>query len=537
MLREISTNNKITFLIASRYKVFPEKIRNKDYIFALDVPELSFSERKGLLKRLINIEGIGISSDDFTIFARLQDGLPNQVKFTCDLIDDYGIEKAKNNTYQIKKYNSDKTAIVLSRYSERQNVLDFLYLLSEFEYISFHFLYSMVPEDEYQPIVDEFIASSICDYVGIEKEFIHLNDMIRDFVRRNRIELPPSFKEKLDDHLTKFLNDKRIEDRDISDLTYSIRQSIKSGRTTSRQYLIPSHYLSSMREIYQERGNLDRVIELAYMLLEKEHLLEPTVASDVRYYLCLSLARKRDKRLLKEVQLIRGSEHNFLLGFYYRLQGRARDAIDRLNQCLDDPLVSSRAKRELVQVYLLVEDYDSAISLARANYDENRRNAFHVQAYFYTIVNSRQAKKQRDTLLQLIKELEFIGSEVADEMAMIARAEFLAKCEGDYLSALEQLEATANKYPDSHYPHLAKGNFAARNNDLKNLKEAYDKLVDISRDRTFHENMLVRLQAYIYCLKGDLHKAISYVEKDLRGFPDTAKASFIERLKNMVPSQ
>jgi tetratricopeptide (TPR) repeat protein len=120
----------------------------------------------------------------------------------------------------------------------------------------------------------------------------------------------------------------------------------------------------------------------------------------------LSLARKRDNRLLKEVQFINGPEHNFLLGFYYRLQGRAKDAIDQLNECLKIPFLASRAKRELVQVFLSLEEYTSAHALAESNYRENKSNPFHIQAYFNTLVNSKEATESHEILKKLIKELK-----------------------------------------------------------------------------------------------------------------------------------
>ena len=381
-----TSGSQITFLLASRNRPFPENIRQKDYLFSIEVPELSFPERRGLLKRLFEIEGLVIHQDDFSFFANPQYGLPDQVAFTCDLIQEYGVDEAKRQSNQIAEFNSDRASVVLAKYGGRQQTLDFLYLLSEFEFISFPFLYSLVPQEEYQPFVDELIASAVCDFVGVEKEFIRLNDTIRDFVRRNRLQIPVQFRDKLRLHLDRFLAECAAEDLDVSDLTYSIRQAIKTGRSTPDKYLIPSHFLSSMRELYQERGHLDRVIELADMLLSKPQLLETTVAADIRYYLCLSLARKRDKRLLEEVQAIHGPERDFLLGFYYRLQGRAQAAIDRLTKCIDDPAVSARAKRELVQVYLSLEDFEAAASLAQANYEENRRNPYHVHAYFESLV-------------------------------------------------------------------------------------------------------------------------------------------------------
>lgn len=53
------------------------------------------------------------------------------------------------------------------------------------------------------------------------------------------------------------------------------------------------------------------------------------------------------KRMLNEVQSIKGPEHNFLLGFYYRLQGRPEDAISKLKACIGFTQVEARARQRI----------------------------------------------------------------------------------------------------------------------------------------------------------------------------------------------
>ncbi|MEC5278561.1 toll/interleukin-1 receptor domain-containing protein, partial [Klebsiella pneumoniae] len=86
-----------------------------------------------------------------------------------------------------------------------------------------------------------------------------------------------------------------------------------------------------------------------------EKNMDNGVVQDIRYYLCLALAKKSDSRLLTEVQKIRGDEHKFLLGFYYRKCGRLSDALSQFESIINAPYVESRAKRELVQVYTQLE--------------------------------------------------------------------------------------------------------------------------------------------------------------------------------------
>jgi len=531
LLRIIASKQKPTFIVSARHRPLPESLRDKHYVHALPVPELTYQERGGLFRRLTELDSMAITLDDFTFFSGLFHGFPDQIRFACGMIREMGVKQARSQSYLLAEYNSEKAATILARYADQQKILDFLYLLSEFEFISMDILFKIVPEAEYAPLVEEFLAVCICDYVGIEKEFVRLNDVIRDYIRRNRLDIPEEFRSKLRQHLKDFYAEPKPEERDISDILYSIKEGIKSNQPIPDKYLIPSHFLISIQELYRERGRLDRVIELADRLLAKEHLLDHGVAQNIRRYLCLSLARKRDARMLQEVQKVQGPEHDFLLGFYYRLQGRADDAIQRLKRCLDTR-VATQAKRELVQVYLSIEDFESASTLAQANYEENRRNPYHIQAYFNSIVNSHQASEKRELLKQLINELRSINSEVAIEMADIAEAEKLAKADNNYPEAVDAIDDAITKYPDEHYPLLVKAFLAAKSSDKERLKSAFDRLEQMAKQRTISEISMARLKCHLIAMEGDVAGAVAHAEKHLRRLPSQSLVSFIERLRD-----
>lgn len=534
LLAQLGVNERPVFLISSKYRLRPENARLLPYVFSISVPELTYQERNGLFKRLLDFEGLSISRDDFGFFSGLFQGFPDQLQFACNLIEDGGVAKAKSESHLITEFNSEKAATILSKHAENEDVLEFLYLLSEFEFISFEFLFSIVDETVYMPLVEQFLSETVCDYVGIEKEFIRLNDTIRDYVRRNRHEIPIRFQSKLKAHLNNFIESSDVEGRDVSDVLYSMKEGIKEGRVVPDIYLIPSHFLASMRELYQERGHLDRVIELADRLLEKKHLLERTVEQDVRYYLCLSLARKKEPRLLKEVQKVHGIEHQFLLGFYYRLQGRANDAIRCFEQCLKEPVVSNRAKRELVQVYLSIEDYEAVSVLARVNYENNRRNPYHIQAYLNTLVNSNDSGQHKDEVHRLIDELRLLQADVAVQMADIAQADYYAKCLHNYQAASDAIDDAVRKYPHEHYPLISKAYLAAHNGDSKRLMEAYNELEKQSQKRTISEESMGRLRAYKVALEGNLADAEHIASRSLARIPESARNSFMKKLREVA---
>jgi tetratricopeptide (TPR) repeat protein len=136
-----------------------------------------------------------------------------------------------------------------------------------------------------------------------------------------------------------------------------------------------------MIELYEKKRMYQDVIKLADKVLSRVDILDANIEREIRYWLCLSLARIQDRRFLEEVQKIPSPDHNYLLGFYYRLQGRNAEAMERLQDALNEYPNFYRAKRELVQVYLNIEDYDSAFELAKDNYEHDKNNPYQIQGF------------------------------------------------------------------------------------------------------------------------------------------------------------
>ena len=110
----------------------------------MHTPELSFSERRGLFRRLLDFEDLKLDLEKFSFFSGLFQGFPDQIRFASDLILDMGVSSAYRESHQITEYNSDKASAILSKYSDNKKILEFLSLLSRFEFISFDFLFTVV---------------------------------------------------------------------------------------------------------------------------------------------------------------------------------------------------------------------------------------------------------------------------------------------------------------------------------------------------------------------------------------------------------
>lgn len=529
--------NRPLLFIASKWALahkFASSIDQRIYSVALT--ELNESERRRLLARLLEISDIVLDKLDFETIASLLHGYPDEVYFAVDLLERYGSRGAIGRSHEIIEFNAEKASYLLRNYEGREEVLDFLRLLAQFEIYSIDFLFKAISEEVYSPILSALVDDHICEYVGAEAEFVRLNDTVRDYIKRNRLEVNPDLQAAVDREVLVTVEKGEWDEYDSSRIVYTIREALKAGVKVDSRFLIPSHFLRAMKDIYYQRGNMKRVVELADQLLLKERGLDLQLAQDVRYYLCLALARLRDKRVLEEARHIHGNEHDFVLGYYYRLAGRHKDAIERFSRIISAPWVEARVKRELVEVYIQTEQYDLAADLARRNYLGNRGNQFHIQAYFRSLIYGSEAEKHAKLLRELCDELERVGSEQARQMSMIARALVTARIDHDP-GAIAQIDDAIASFPNVVYPVLAKFDIAMMFKDVVGMSGAL-KLLDgfATRQMSISERTFAKQRAYCAAAMGNEDAANLEIDQHMRDYPDEARAKLRERVRALVHS-
>lgn len=146
------------------------------------------------------------------------------------------------------------------------------------------------------------IAESICELVGSDGEMIRLNDIVRDYIKRNRLKINDEHNKKLNLVVKDIVNNEDLTEANSSVYIFTIKEMLKSDEYIDPKHLIPSHYLRCMKDLYNTKGSLEKVISLADTILQKEKNMDNGVVQDIRYYLCLALAKKSDSVLLTEVQ-------------------------------------------------------------------------------------------------------------------------------------------------------------------------------------------------------------------------------------------
>lgn len=524
--------DKLIFAIAPTYKLFDRRIFNNNKIFHVSVPELNQSERSGLLKRYCELEKISLSRDDFGWISAILKGYPEQVFFTVDLLKDKGVFYLKNNSNDIVEFNKNRSSIALKEYFDNEIAMELLRFLSGYEFISYKFIEDVCSDDNLLPFIDQFLARSICEEIGSSREYIRVNDTIRDFIIRNKLHVSTKYKSKLIENTKEFLKSYQIMDYDASEYYGFIKIALEEGFNVDEALLIPSHFILAIRNLYEDR-RYSEVVKICDHVLNNSFSLEKKAADDIRYFLCLSLARLRLPRFLQEVQKISGCEHAFLLGFYYRRQGRYNEAETRLREAMQTKRSEKRARRELVTVYLLMECWDDALGLARQNYVDFPDNPFHIQAYFNCLIQQGKSDHNRHQLCELIDALTKINSERSKEMLYSARALMAAIYDGRESNALDIIDEAIIIYNDNYYPVLTKLEISMRYLNAASIKECINKLKPKVDKNSPLYNAVKKGEAIYLAISGDKDKARSIIERDMSNFSQQAKDRLLDRISTI----
>lgn len=509
------------FLVSSA-RVRRNQLYNNDYIYASNISELEPNERKALFQALLDIESINLNSNDKNIISSIFTGFPEQIKYAVDVIKHDGIKYLLNNLKELTDFNSEHVSKSVQAYEDNEISRNLLTLLANYEFISVNFLdkiYSGFSE-EHRRILLEFSNRFIIEDFGASGEYIRLNDGIRDYVQRAGFVLDKKLKDSIIEHSENALKDYESIDNDLSEFVISVQEALVNNKQIPENVLIPSHFLLAMRELYNQRRDFVEVIKLADRVLQQANFLDAKIIREIKYWLCLALARKRDKRLLKEVQSISGPDHNFILGFYYRLTRQYEKALERLENVIEEHPNFYRAKIELVIIYISLEDYESAFQLAKDNYESNKNNPYNIQFYLRSLLKRKdEIEDVENEIRLLLKQLENNPNEKSMEMFFSSNAQFHAFYIHDKDKAVEIINEGISAFPKNIYPYLVK---------LEIGRKFFDKdiLLDtiIELERNFQEsdinNRLIYLvsRVILMCLEGKDDEAKLFINKKLRPY-------------------
>ena len=497
----------IFILIASKFSLHNRKDDNfSDYVFHTNIPELSPSERIGLLNAYIDIYSIEESIDRNKIksISKLLSGFPSQVQYLANMIKETSFKEAINNSTDIIEYNNEQVYKIVSEYEKDKKIFDFLLLLSHIDLISFTIIDSIIEEnqrDGYYQLIQKFFIEGICIRYGADKEYFRVNDVIRDYIRRLKHGIPKTFTQSLESSLKSYLNKNKYEESNITEYFYFIQQALLKGEDIDEKYLLPSHFLRTIAQLYNYQKYQD-VINISKRILKNAEFMDDSLVYEIRHYYCSSLARRRDKNFFDEVKKIGDkAEEFFLKGFYFRLEGKYQKALEMLNIAMENKSNFSRARREKVQILLNVYEYKIALPIAEKNYSKWKDNLFHIHAYFIILLQEEKSDENNDKLVTLLGKLDEMQkmSDKATEMFLECKALYTSYYLDEKNKSLKIIESLIKSFPKIVYPLLAKFDILEHHADIEGMRQMIKdiKAKDKNHNPIIHTSVIVREIAFL----------------------------------------
>lgn len=536
LLSHLAPTSHLTFCIASQFRLNPSMSRTYPMVHSVAVKELDIAERKGLLTRYARFHSLNLSRDELSFFSDLLTGYPEQVLFAVDLIHDLGVFEAKRQSHVIQQYGSDKAQVVLEKFKANTEVLEFIYFLCRFEFLSYEVLFDIVDESTYASMLNSLLAASICERMGTSSDYVRVNEVIRDFVSRNRFGLPTRFENSIRKHIQRFVENYDDDNHDISDYLFSAQEALRSGNTLPEDLLIPSVFVKAIKRIYDEERNYTDAIVLADRILERERYLHAATVNHVRFIQCQSLARLRLSRFFDEVRNVSEPDRSFLYGFYYRLAGNYLKAEENFIRILerDSRKRDPRVLGELVLVYMQSDEYDKALDLARENYRTRPSNPINANNYFTCLVMKERTPENREELEKVIARLAIDPSERAREMTDSMQARLVAYFDGDEKRSLDLVEEAIHRHPNIDYPQLTKADLAAYFHNAEKLREAVTEIERSTSRNAQSYRAFVKYKAMLLAIEGKIGEAKQLVKRELSGLIPSALQRLTERIDHLA---
>ncbi|MEF8701351.1 MAG: toll/interleukin-1 receptor domain-containing protein [Candidatus Accumulibacter sp. UW20] len=536
VVESLVPNGHLTFAVASQFRPHPAINRRRPAFFSLAVKEMEPAERNGLLQRYAKFHNLDLAREEYNFFSDLLTGYPEQALFAVDLILENGITGAKRQSHVIQQFASDKARVVLDVYHPDIEIQSFIYLLSKFEFISYDVLFDIVNEKTYAPILNKLLLTSVCERMGAGSDYVRVNEVIRDYVSRNRFEIPAEFQAAIDAHVKKFVANYSDDSSDVSDYIFSAQESLRSGEKFTDDLLLPSVFVKTIKRLYDEDRNYKEVVTLSDRVLRREGSLHTNTIHHIRYIKCQALARLRQGAFFAEVKLLAEPDKSFLHGFYYRLAGEYAKAEESLNRVLNMGRRDVRVVGELVLVYMQSDEYERAFNLAKENWRSRPSNPINANNYLACLFAKDKTAENRCEIELVLSRLMIDQSERAQEMREAAQARVMAYFDNDQGASLALVEETIERFPNIDYPLLTKADLAAHFRNKVKLREAVERLERMTSRNAQTFRSFIKYKALLLAMEGKLYEAKQLVQKELRGLIGTAQRRLLERLDAVASS-
>ena len=507
-----SVKSRFVLGIASKYPL--KRTKCAPNVFSIRLSELNKNDRINMFREYSEQSGLNLERDTLQTVSGLLTGYPTQIFWAVTVLNEYGSEEITSHLHEIVDYSSDKAATILRHFETNEKAINFLAYLSRFEILSADMLNSAFEIDpKLQQIYEEFRALSICNLYGSNGEIIRVSDIIRDYVNRLKHELSPEYKKIIDEMVSASLDQKFFEDSDLATYYGTIKQKIVNGAKTNSTAILPSLYIKSIVEFYNNK-RYKKCCALCKQIIDDKADLDFDVSlRRVLYtYFCQSLARQHKDEFFEYVNnsVLSKVDQLYLLGFYYRINGNPQKAIEKLTDALNKDGSRAQIKRELVNAYILIEDYDSALQYSCINYQDDPLNPYHAQSYFKCLINQPNPAAYKDKLSSILSVMENIPSQKAQDMYVQMKALYMVVFDNELECAYGMLDHAIHEADSSAvYLLMTKFDIAFKARDVVTAEKTYKCLEKEIKTYDYFKNALIIRRARLMKLQNKPSREIN----------------------------
>lgn len=437
--------------VISRFRPSHRFLSNHDDFISISIDALSVPEVRNLFFGYGKALGLSSSSKYNEILSTLN-GIPSQVYYAVEYIQRFGIDLTIRNKGIILDYGDKPVMSIIADIKARgEESFSLLVLLSKLQTTSYDMIYNLVGNNDFvNQELEFFYVSGVFSLFGENKEYIEVHYSIADYIRRSRVDIKPEYRQKLDESVEDFVDRQatNVLFTDLSKMYHDIRGAIMAGKEISSKYYLPSFTLNAIAELYNN-SQYNSVINLIDKMLLKSNQYDENTIREYKYWLCMSLARNKDRRFEKEVEYFyESADYYFLKGFYWRLKKDLRKAEEYLGDALKLNSNHQRTKREIVNVYIMNENYQEGLALAKENFMRKKTNPFHIQAYFICLLhnNEQNVESVQEELLMLLELIQKSLDKKAKSMYTTMFGEYIYYVQNNPQKAIDVLENSVNKY-------------------------------------------------------------------------------------------
>lgn len=174
----------------------------------------------------------------------------------------------------------------------------------------------------------------------------------------------------------------------------------------------------------------------------------------------------------------------------------------------------------------------SARELAKENYEHNKNNPYHIQAYLKSVMYDEKSPDNKNIIRDLLQHLAVIDSDRAREMYLEELALFYAFYEDDESSSIETISEANKKFPNSVYPYFTKFEICEKFNRKSDMKQILDYLDKIVKEGSYFYNAFLKYNAIFQAKIGDIKTAMDFIGK-IKNYPSHAIEKLINKIREI----